>query len=361
MGQTNGDKRIKATMSYIRPEILRMQGYEPGKQPQATKVIKLNTNENPYPPSPAVRSAVLAALERGLQKYPDPLATAFRLRAAELLGVTPDWILCGNGSDDVLTIVTRAFVGQGQRIRYPCPSYILYRTLAELQGARWEEVRFQDDWSLADDFAAPADELRLAFLANPNSPSGTLIPPARVLELAERLTCPLLVDEAYVDFADEHCVSLVEQNEKILVSRTLSKSYALAGLRFGYLVGQPHIIEQLRKVKDSYNCDALAIAAATAAIDDRSWLAANRQQILRTRQRMTERLAELGFAVVPSQANFVWCTHPSQPARELAAHLERNKVYVRYMNYDPWGDGLRITVGTDDQVDACLELLRSKV
>ena len=246
-----------------------------------------------------------------------------------------------------------------KKLRYPCPSYILYRTLAELQGARWEEVRFQDDWSMADDFAAPDEAIRLAFLANPNSPSGTMIRPERVLELAERLPCPLLVDEAYVDFAEAHCVSLVKQNEKIMVSRSLSKSYALAGLRFGYLVAQPHIIQQLRKVKDSYNCDTLAIAAATAAIDDQQWLAANRQRILQTRQRMSERIAELGFQVVPSQANFVWCTHPARPARELAAHLEQNKVFVRYMNYDQWGDGLRISVGTDDQVDACLELLRS--
>ncbi len=263
-------------MSYFRPDIDELHGYTPGEQPQAGKFIKLNTNENPYPPSPAVARAIQAVLERGLARYPDPLATGFRERAAAVLGVDPDWILCGNGSDEILTLATRAFVAQGDLLRLPHPSYILYKTLAEIQGARSEEVSFARDWSLPDTFAAQAEGLRLAFLPNPNSPSGTLLSPARVLELAERLPCPLLVDEAYVDFADTNCLNLVAQNEKVLVSRTLSKSYALAGLRFGYLVAQPQIIAGLRKVKDSYNCDALSIAAATAAIDDQAWLATNR-------------------------------------------------------------------------------------
>ena len=260
-------------MSYFRSNIHSMSGYVPGEQPQGDGFIKLNTNENPYPPSPAVAVAVNEALRRGLQKYPDPLAGAFRRRASELLGVPPEWILAGNGSDDILTIVTRALVGEGQLLRLPYPSYILYRTLAELQGARSEEIPFQPDWSLPEAFGQGSDDLRLVFLANPNSPSGTVVPPEAVLELAQRLPCPLLVDEAYADFAETNCLDLVAKNEKIMVSRTLSKSYALAGLRFGYLVAQPQLIEQFVKVKDSYNCDALSIAAATAAIGDQAWLA----------------------------------------------------------------------------------------
>ena len=186
--------------------------------------------------------------------------------------------MAGNGSDDILTIVTRAFVGQGQWLRLPYPSYVLYKTLAQLQGAFSEEVRFRPDWSLPPEFAAARKDLRLVFLANPNSPSGTLVPPGQVLDLAERLPCPLLVDEAYVDFADANCLELVARNEKVLVSRSLSKSYALAGLRFGYVVAQPQVIQQLLKVKDSYNCDALSIAAAAAAIGDQAWRAANRGQ-----------------------------------------------------------------------------------
>ena len=252
-------------MQFARPEIAAIAGYAPGEQPQDGGFIKLNTNENPYPPSTAIHAAIEEVLHRGLQKYPDPLAGAFRRRAAEMLGVPPDWILCGNGSDDILTIATRTFVGQGQRLRLPYPSYILYRTLAQLQGAQSEEVLFEPDWSLSPSFAAAAADLRLVFLPNPNSPSGTVVPPEAILALAEQLPCPLLVDEAYADFAEQNCMHLVAKCEKILVSRTLSKSYALAGLRFGYVVGQPHLIREMEKVKDSYNCDALSIAVATAA------------------------------------------------------------------------------------------------
>jgi histidinol-phosphate aminotransferase len=345
----------------VRPEIAAMKGYVPGEQPRGGKFIKLNTNENPYPCSSAVTRAIEAALKAGLSRYPDPMATAFRHRAAQLLGVAPDWILCGNGSDDILTIVTRAFVGQGQCLRLPYPSYILYKTLAALQGAQAEEIHFERDWSLSDRFAQQRADLRFAFLPNPNSPSGTVVPPPRVAELASRLPCPILVDEAYVDFADTSCLELVKQSDRILVSRSLSKSYALAGLRFGYIVAQPHVIAELEKVKDSYNCDSLSIAGATAAIDDQSWLAENRAKILATRARLTAALRELGFIVVDSQANFVWATHPTQPAQSLYEGLKTRQILVRYMQYPGWGDGLRISVGTDEQIDAFLTSLSDLV
>ncbi|GIW93116.1 MAG: histidinol-phosphate aminotransferase [Pirellulaceae bacterium] len=346
---------------YFRPQILRMSGYTPGEQPQAGKFIKLNTNENPYPPSPAVARAVQQVLEQGLARYPDPLATAFRLQAADLFGLDPDWILCGNGSDDILTIVTRALVGPGDVLRFPYPSYVLYQTLAELQGAEPEEVDFDENFDLPLRFAANRDGLRLAVVANPNSPTGTVVSRERLLELAERLPCPLLIDEAYVDFADQNCLELVQQNERILVSRSLSKSYALAGLRFGFLVAQPHLIAQFRKVKDSYNCDALSIAGATAALADQNWLAENRRKIVATRTRLTSELRRLGFHVLDSQANFVWAEHPSVPARRIYEKLREQHVLVRYMNYPRWRDGLRISVGTDPQIDVLLGLLESIV
>jgi histidinol-phosphate aminotransferase len=348
-------------MSYFRPEIEAMDGYVPGEQPQAGKFIKLNTNENPYPPSPKVVQAIRHAAEAGLMRYPDPVATAFRNRAGDVLGVDPEGILCGNGSDDILTIVTRGLVGPGQQLRLPYPSYILYRTLAQIQGAAWEEVSFLPDWSLPQAFGDAADNLRVVFLPNPNSPSGTLVSLEAIEALAERLPCPLLVDEAYVDFAGTNAMGLVARNEKIMVSRTLSKSYGLAGLRFGYLVAQPHMVHQFAKVKDSYNCDALAIAGATAAIDDQAWLRENVARIRTTRQRMTSALAGLGFSVVPSQANFVWCTPAGQTAQTLYTRLKQNRVLVRYMNYPGWGDGLRISVGTDEQIDALLALLSTMV
>ncbi|MBM4091952.1 MAG: histidinol-phosphate transaminase [Planctomycetes bacterium] len=346
-------------MTYFRHEIEAMHGYVPGEQPAPGKFIKLNTNENPYPPSPAVVRAIREVAEGGLNRYPDPSATAFRLRAADVLNVDPDWILCANGSDEILTMVTRAFVGQGQLLRLPYPSYVLYRTLAEIQGARSEEVRFGPDWGLTPAFASASHDLRLAFLPNPNSPSGTIVAPDRVLSLAARLPCPILVDEAYADFADTNCLGLVAQNDKIMVARSLSKSYALAGLRFGFLVAQPHIIRQLIKVKDSYNCDALAIAGATAAISDQAWLIDNRNRILTSRTRLQRQLTDLGLSFVPSHANFVWCTDPEQPARPVYEKLKTNHVLVRYMDYPTWGDGLRISVGTDEQIDACVTLLKA--
>jgi len=351
-------------MPQVRPNIAEMQGYVPGEQPQAgtaEKFIKLNTNENPYQCSPNVKAAIGRVVQSGLQKYPDPLATAFRIRAGELLGIDPDWILCGNGSDDILTIVTRAFVGTSDMVRFANPSYLLYRTLAEIQGAACEIINYNADWSLPAEFAAANDWIRLAFLANPNSPSGTMVPSRSVAELAAALPCALLVDEAYADFADSNCLSLVAENDKIMVARTLSKSYALAGLRFGYLVAQPQIIRELGKVKDSYNCDTLSIAGATAAIDDQAWLAETRGILLATRERMTASLRELGFDVVDSQANFVWSTHASLPVEPIYQQLKKAGVLVRYMMYPNWGDGLRITVGTDEQVDACLALLRALV
>jgi histidinol-phosphate aminotransferase len=347
--------------SYVRPEIQAMQGYVPGEQPREGSITKLNTNENPYPSSPGVQRAIGRAIQAGLQKYPDPLATAFRTRAAELLGVEPNWILCGNGSDDILTIVTRAFVGQGDCLRLPYPSYILYKTLAQLQGAEAEEIHFEKDWSLSESFTKPRPRLKLAYLPNPNSPSGTMIAPGRIRELAAALPCPLIVDEAYADFADTNCVALVKETDKVLVTRSLSKSYALAGLRFGFIVAQPHIIEQLEKVKDSYNCDALSIAGATAAIDDQAWLAANRAKILATRTRLTAGMRAMGFSTVESQANFVWNPHPSIAVKPLYEKLKSAGVLVRYMDYRGWGDGLRISVGTDEQIDTCLNLLKGMV
>jgi histidinol-phosphate aminotransferase len=339
----------------VRPDIAALAPYVPGEQPQGGRWIKLNTNENPYAPSPAVSEAIQqAASGRSLAKYPDPLATSFRTKAAELLGVEPDWILCGNGSDDVLTILVRSFVGQGESLRMPYPSYILYRTLAGIQGARCHEVTFDADWSLGTSFTAARDGLRLVVVPNPNSPSGTVMPKSWLLEAATQLPCPLVIDEAYADFAETDCIDLVRQCEKVIVTRSLSKSYALAGLRFGFAVARPEIIAQLTKVKDSYNCDALSIAAATAAIADTSWLAKNRSQIIATRCRLEAALASLGFRVQPSQANFVWCTHPEASHRGIYEALKGRGILVRWMNFPHWGDGLRITVGTDEEIDAFL-------
>jgi len=336
-----------------------MQPYVPGEQPQGGKFIKLNTNENPYPPHSSVVDAICGTAKAGLQRYPEPTAAAFRRRAAEVLGLPgPEWILAGNGSDEILTILVRSMVGEGERLRLPYPSYILYRTLADIQGAVWETTAFDQNWNLPATFCDPSENLKLAFLPNPNSPSGTVLSPSQVLKLAEKLPCPLVVDEAYADFADTNCLHLVKQSDRILVTRTLSKAYSLAGLRFGFVVAQPHLIAELGKIKDSYNCDTLSIAGATAAIGAVDWLAETRGQILKTRAVLEQELKGLGFVVTPSQANFVWCIHPDRSHRHLYEELKRRQILVRYMEFPEWGDGLRITVGTDAQNDAFLSVLR---
>ncbi len=335
-----------------------MLPYTPGEQPPPGKFIKLNTNENPYPPPQSVVDAICSAARGPLNRYPDPLATSFRRAAADAIGLPgPEWILPGNGSDEILTLLVRGFVGEGQRLRLAYPSYILYRTLADIQGAFWEQLPFEAGWKLPASFSVPKHDVRLVLLPNPNSPSGTLVAKDEVRQIADSLDCPLVVDEAYVDFANQTCLDLVSENERVLVTRTLSKSYGLAGLRFGFLVAQPHVVRELIKIKDSYNCDAISIAAATAAICSQDWLADVCRKLNATRERMQSRLTALGFDVTPSHANFVWCQHPDGMHQQRYEFLKQNQILVRYMAFTDWGDGLRISVGSDEQIDALMMML----
>jgi histidinol-phosphate aminotransferase len=343
-------------MSDIRPNVRGMAGYVPGEQPRDNVYIKLNTNENPYPPSPRVFEALRTALTGDrLRKYPDPMGTAFRQAAGRALGIDPDAVLIGNGSDDVLTIITRAFVPEGGLVVSPSPSYLLYRTLAELQGACFRTVPFGADWGLPSPW--PARGAHLTFVCNPNSPSGSALPPAAVERLVEEVGGPLVLDEAYVDFADAHGLHLARR-DRVIVTRSFSKSYALAGIRFGFAVAQPALVRELVKVKDSYNCDVLSLTAATAAVEDQEYLRETRAKILATRGRLAEAMKLLGFAVTPSQANFVWCRRADRPAQPIYEELKRRMILVRFMNYEGFGDGLRITVGTDAEIDKLLEELR---
>jgi histidinol-phosphate aminotransferase len=333
----------------FRPNIRAMAGYVPGEQPRGGDFLKLNTNENPFPPSPRVFAAIRAALTGDrLRKYPDPTGLHFRQTAGRILGVEPDGILIGNGSDDLLTILTRTFVPEGGLIVSPTPSYSLYRSLAEIQGARFQTVPFTADWGLPAPW--PVRGAHLTFLANPNSPSGTQASLAEVARLAEEVGGPLVLDEAYVDFAPANGLSLTKR-KNVIVTRTLSKSYSLAGIRFGFAVADPSVIHELLKVKDSYNCDALSLAAAAAALEDQEYLQACRDTIVASRDRLTAGLRGLGFAVTPSAANFVWCRRPDRPVQPIYEELKRRQILVRYMSYEGYGDGLRITVGSDAEVE----------
>lgn len=343
-------------MPGIRPNILSMAGYVPGEQPRDGEYIKLNTNENPYPPSPRVFDAIGETLTGDrLRKYPEPLGDTFRSAASKVLGVAPDQILIGNGSDDILTILTRAFVPEGGLIASPTPSYILYKSLAEIQGARFRAFPFGTNWSLPEWSGEIPD---LLFIANPNSPSGTCVDPLAVRQLADQLNQTIVLDEAYVDFAERNGLEHTSW-PNLIVTRTLSKSYALAGIRFGFAVAPASTIRELVKVKDSYNCDVLSLAAATAAIQDQPYLATTRRMILATRERLSNSLRELGFEVTASQANFVWARRKDRPVRPIYEELKARKILVRYMNYPVYGDGLRVSVGTDDEIDCLIKELKT--
>jgi histidinol-phosphate aminotransferase len=341
---------------FLRPNVRAMAGYSPGEQPREGAFIKLNTNENPYPPSPRVFEAIRAALTGdGLRKYPDPVGTRFRQAAGRLLDVDPEGILIGNGSDDILTMVTRAFVPEGGLVAAPMPGYVLYRSLADIQGARFQAVPYTSDWQLPEPW--PAAHAHLTFLANPNSPSGTIVSSEGLERLVDSLRGPLVLDEAYVDFAQGHALHLAKRPH-VIVTRSLSKSYALAGIRFGYAVADPALIRELIKVKDSYNCDVLSLEAATAALEDQEYLQAMRAKILATRARLTRALQALGFEVCPSEANFVWCRRTDRPVKPIYEELKRRMILVRYMSYEGYGDGLRISVGTEAETDRLLEELK---
>ncbi len=356
-------------MSLFRPDVDRLTAYTPGEQPQDAGWTKLNTNENPYPPSPRVLEAIEVTARSRLRLYPDPLGTSFRKTAAALFGLDPDWILPANGSDENLTLLLRAFVDPGELVTSPYPSYVLYDTLAAIQGARYEPLRLHRDWSWDSEHTQPLiAQSKLVFVPNPNSPSGnrwdeetilSLVPPRGVLVL----------DEAYGDFADQpHGMELLqtEAGRRMVVTRSFSKSYSLAGLRMGFAVAHPDLIAGMRKIKDSYNCDALALAGAEAALRDQEWMQQNRAKIIATRTRLTTAMRELGFNVVDSQANFVWSTHPSGEHRRIYEQLKERRILVRYMVFPgPDGkregpeciEGLRITVGTDGEIDTFLSAL----
>lgn len=337
-----------------------MAGYTPGEQINDPDVVKLNTNENPYPPSPKVFEAVRAALTGDkLRKYPQPFGDTFRQTAGRVLGVDPDSILIGNGSDDILTILTRAFVPEGGRMASLTPSYTLYSSLAEIQGTKFDTAPFTTDWKPATPW--PLRGADLTFLANPNSPTGTALRPTEVAAFAEQAGGAFVLDEAYADFAETNGLELVGKVPNLIVTRSFSKYYALAGIRFGLAVAPPEVVRELSKVKDSYNCDVLSLAAAAAAIDDQDYYAELRAKILATRGRMTIALTELGFHVTPSQANFVWCRREDKPVKPIYEALKAKKILVRYMKYPDYGDGLRISVGTSAEVERLLSELRKLV
>jgi histidinol-phosphate aminotransferase len=338
--------------TFVRSTVREMAGYAPGEQPSAAaRVVKLNTNENPFPPSPKVMAAIRGVEAESLRRYPNPDADPFRDAAAKLHGVSRDMIMAGNGSDDVLTIATRTFIPPGGSLAYPDPTYSLYPVLAQLQDARPIAVPWDAGYRLPID-ALAATQASAIYLANPNAPTGTLVPATDISKLAAKFDGLVLVDEAYVDFAEEHCLSLLEDRPNVVVTRSLSKSYSLAGLRFGYAVAQPQVIAEMMKVKDSYNTDAISVAAATAAIGDQEYARTRWAYVREERKKLSDELNQAGWSVLPSQANFILVNVPGGRGRDAYHGLKQQGILVRFFEVLP--DKIRITIGQSHENNALL-------
>jgi histidinol-phosphate aminotransferase len=340
--------------SFVRSAVRQIEGYTPGEQPGlGERVVKLNTNENPFKPSDKVLQVIREVEAEMLRRYPNPHADGFRNAAAKVLGVTPNMILAGNGSDDILTIATRTFLSHGDTLATPDPTYSLYPVLAQLQEAKLAAVPWEKDYGLPTE-ALLATKARAIYIANPNAPTGTMVPPLRIAELAKAFHGVVLVDEAYVDFADDNCLGLVKDHANLVVTRTFSKGYSLAGLRFGFAVAQAQVIAEMMKVKDSYNCDALSILAATAAILDQDHARVSWTHVREERNRVTSELMQLGWRVLPSHANFILAICPDGRGRDAYLGLKAQGILVRYFDKPGLTDKIRITIGTSQENNALI-------
>ncbi len=349
--------RIEAVVGRVRQCIQRMQGYVPGKQPgDDVSYIKLNTNENPYPPSPYVLAALRDAINNDLRLYPDPLSVRLREAAARLYGWRVDEVIAGNGSDDILTMVFRTFLDAGDTIATLAPSYSLYNVLSALQDASCVEVPMGPDYTLPEDLDTYG--AKVIFIVNPNAPTGVLFNRDALYNLLTRTQSVVVLDEAYADFAGETAINLIDTFPNLIVVRTFSKSYALCGMRLGLGFAHRNVIAQMMKVKDAYNLDRLAIAAGCAALQDQDWLSETTAKIVQTRTHMLQTLTEMGLHVPASRTNFVFPSIPNGHALEVVEELEKRHILVRYFHGPMTADSIRVTVGTDDEVAIFLQTLR---
>lgn len=336
--------------TFIRKAVQDLKAYTPGEQPRVPDLVKLNTNENAYPPSPQIRDVLARAFDR-LRLYPDPVCTDFRDALAELHRCKPEQIFVGNGSDEVLALCTRAFVERGGTIGYFEPSYSLYPVLAAIEEIAVKPVRLNADfsWNMPAGYAAS-----LFFLANPNAPTSIQYPAATIASFCKSFPGVVLVDEAYVDFASYDGMDLALSLPNVLVARSFSKSYSLAGLRVGYAVGPEPLIAAMYKIKDSYNVDRVAQEIALAAIRDIGWMRRNVERIKDTRAKTAAGLERRGFKVFPSETNFLWVRPPRMPAKELFEELRKRKILVRYFPGELTGDYLRVTIATEGEMASFL-------
>ena len=341
------------------PIVATLKPYVAGEQPRIPNLIKLNTNENPYGPSPKAIAAMRGAVADNLKLYPDPGALALRQSIARFYGVEADEVFVGNGSDEVLAHAFVALLKHDKPLLYPDITYSFYPTYCRLFGIESVEIALKDDFTIdLADYDRPAGAI---ILPNPNAPTGIGLPLAAIEKLvAEHPDQPVVIDEAYIDFGGESAIPLTKRYDNLLVIHTLSKSRSLAGLRVGYAIGQRPLIDALERVKDSFNSyplDRVAQAGATAAIDDRDWFDATRGKVIESRERVTGALRQRGFEVLPSQANFVFARHPDHSGETLAKSLRERAVLVRHFAKPRISDFLRITIGMPEECDRLIAAL----
>lgn len=344
---------------FLKPALAGFDPYVPGTQPpDEPGWVKLNTNESPWPPSPRVLDAVRRAVDDSLRLYPEPTSRPAREAIARLHGVDAAQVVLGNGADDLIAMCFRAFAGAGQRAAFPHPTYPLLEPLCAMHEVEPARYPLTADWDLSPGFARDAAPLK--FLVNPNSPTGTWVEPAAVRQVVIESAGVVVLDEAYVDFAPRDSRDLLaEGHENLLVLRTLSKSYALAGMRIGYALGPPELIAALNLVRDSYNLDRLAIVAAVAAIEDRDHHDRLVRFVVEERAWLADRLREAGFEVSPSASNFLLARPPAgQDAGVMAAALRERRILVRHYQHEPIAGWFRVTVGTREQHERLLQALR---
>jgi len=345
--------------SYFRPEIDALAGYVPGEQPKMPDLVKINTNENPYPPSAKVMEALKHFDSASLRLYPDPTADGLRKAVAERYGVAMENVIAGNGSDDLLTMIFRAFTSPERSVAVLEPSYSLYPVLAAMQGA--EVIRIplnKGDFTLPEDFLKRAEGANLLMIARPNAPTGNVIPKAKMVEICRAFDGIVGIDEAYADFADDNCMDLAVRLPNVIVMRTFSKSYSMAGMRLGYAVAEASVIDGLMKLKDSYNVDRITQTLGLAAFLDTEHLAHCCARIRESREQLTKDLKALKFTVIPSQSNFLFAAPPDGNGERCFKILRDHAVIVRYFPGPVTGKYLRISIGTPGEIGRLLQILR---
>ena len=353
-------------MRFWSPDVRELDPYVPGEQPKIQNILKLNTNENPYPPSPNVVAAVQAVLENSadaLRLYPDPDATALKQAIAKQQNVAVENVFVGNGSDEVLAHIFKAFFVQEKPILYPDITYSFYPVYSQFFGIaeKTKILPLNDDFEIeVNDYKQPNGGI---IITNPNAPTSIALGLSAIEEVLQaNPDSVVLIDEAYVDFGAESAVSLVEKYDNLVVCQTMSKSRSLAGLRVGFAIAQPHLIAALEAVKNSFNSypiDRFAIAAAVASFEDQAYFEAQNKKVIESRDKLTVQLTELGFKVLPSKANFIFVTLPSHDAGELASQLREQGIIVRYFNKPRINQFLRITIGTDEQNQRLVDTLKT--